>query len=137
MEYVPMAVNLPEDAFLRAYLEAAEWAGIAEDSEREALHGSDAASWDADSVARAREDCEVFERAHAADLEAAYQAPTATPRCDYDRSYAGHDFYLSRNRHGAGFFDRGEELCWRRLQDAAHAFGATYETFDGKTLETR
>jgi len=39
----------------------------------------------------------------------------------------GHDFWLTRNRHGAGFWDRpeawGEEPA-KRLTDAAHAEGS-------------
>ena len=38
----------------------------------------------------------------------------------------GHDFYLTRNRHGAGFWDGDypDELG-RRLTDAAHVYGTS------------
>lgn len=36
---------------------------------------------------------------------------------------AGHDFYLSRNGHGTGFCDRGNEPIWQQLDDATDAFG--------------
>ncbi len=42
---------------------------------------------------------------------------------------AGHDFWLSRNGHGAGFFDRSEiakkETC-EALQDICRRFGERY-----------
>lgn len=40
----------------------------------------------------------------------------------YDDGSVGHDFWLSRNGHGAGFFDRGNEDVWDELQDAAKKF---------------
>lgn len=41
----------------------------------------------------------------------------------YDVSDAGHDFWLTRNRHGAGFWDRGLGVVGDLLTDAAHAAG--------------
>lgn len=35
----------------------------------------------------------------------------------------GHDFWLTRNRHGAGFWDRGYDKVGDKLTDAAHAYG--------------
>jgi hypothetical protein len=45
-----------------------------------------------------------------------------------DWSQAGHDFWLTRNRHGAGFWETSD---WparegKLLTDAAHAYGETY-----------
>ena len=37
--------------------------------------------------------------------------------------YCGHDFWLSRNGHGTGFFDRGYEDLGNKLQSAAESFG--------------
>lgn len=39
---------------------------------------------------------------------------------------AGHDFWLSRNGHGAGFFDEGAGLVGDHLQDAAERYGEYY-----------
>lgn len=36
---------------------------------------------------------------------------------------AGHDFWLTRNGHGAGFWDRGLGVLGKRLTDASKAFG--------------
>ena len=40
-------------------------------------------------------------------------------------SLAGHDFWLTRNRHGAGFWDGGwEESVGKILTERSHAFGS-------------
>jgi hypothetical protein len=40
---------------------------------------------------------------------------------------AGHDFWLTRNRHGAGFWDRGyPKDIGDRLTDIAHGYGESY-----------
>lgn len=36
----------------------------------------------------------------------------------------GGDFWLSRNRHGSGFFCRGDEDSWGELQDIAESYSA-------------
>jgi len=58
-------------------------------------------------------------------------------RGDYtDEEMAGHDFWLTRNGHGAGFWDRDEldEATQKKFTDAAHAFGTCdlYVGDDGK-----
>lgn len=57
-------------------------------------------------------DCADFQEAEAADLEG------------LDPSQSGHDFWLTRNGHGAGFWDRGLGDVGDRLTDAAHAYGS-------------
>ena len=41
---------------------------------------------------------------------------------DYDMEVAGHDFWLSRNGHGSGFFDHGGKHD-DTLQDIAKGYG--------------
>lgn len=131
MEYEPSAINRPADPFLRGYLDAAEWAGIYDDDEREALRNSTRARWTRDSIRNAARDCKAFQAENAADLELYYAE-------GYDRERAGMDFYLSRNGHGAGFFDHGIAPVFRRLQEAARVYGSTNERFDATrhTLHT-
>ena len=43
----------------------------------------------------------------------------------WDPEQAGHDFYLTRNRHGAGFWDRGRGDAGDRLTEAAHVYGSS------------
>lgn len=40
-----------------------------------------------------------------------------------DPAQAGHDFWLNRERHGTGFWDRGLGVAGTRLSDAAKTFG--------------
>jgi hypothetical protein len=47
----------------------------------------------------------------------------------------GHDFWLTRNRHGAGFWDRGLGALGDRLTAAAHPFGESYLMPNGDTLD--
>ncbi len=72
-------------------------------------------------------DCEAFEREAAELLEEAYGR-------GYSEERAGHDFWLTRNGHGAGFWDR-EELetgeLGERLSDAARRFGEVWSYLGG------
>lgn len=63
------------------------------------------------TLATMKADCETFQQAHAADITA-------------DPERAGHDFWLTRNHHGAGFWDGDwPEPVGQRLTQAAHTFG--------------
>lgn len=41
-----------------------------------------------------------------------------------DPEQAGHDFWLTRNRHGDGFWDRGLGERGERLSDAARVYSS-------------
>jgi hypothetical protein len=71
--------------------------------------------------ARALADCEAFTRQNAALLEG------------WESAQIGHSFWLSRNGHGAGFFDF-PRMNGDALQDAARAYGEIdlYITDDGE-----
>lgn len=73
-------------------------------------------NYDADDITDAafdamRKDCENFATLVGADLD------------NIDSGQAGHDFALTRNRHGAGFWDRGLGDLGDRLTRQAHTFG--------------
>lgn len=53
---------------------------------------------------------------------------------DLDESEVGHNFWLTRNRHGAGFWDLGLGALGDRLTKAAHVYGEcdVYLGDDGK-----
>lgn len=42
---------------------------------------------------------------------------------EFDASRLGHDFWLTRNHHGAGFWDRGMGAHGEALTKLAHFFG--------------
>ncbi len=87
------------DAFTDAYLEAALWSSTdnADDSGGAPLddnYGPE--DIEASALESAIEDCRDFQKENAHDLEG------------IDPSQAGHDFWLTRNGHGTGFWDRPE-----------------------------
>lgn len=116
------------DRFTHAYIQAALWTSMDDAGEPlEALHSSsDLAPATLEAMTR---DTRAFQRDNAELLAQAYAHvhPGVSPHAStmrYDVSRAGHDFWLSRNGSGAGFFDR--ELpgsVGDALQKAAKAFG--------------
>jgi hypothetical protein len=76
------------------------------------------------------EDCTAFVFANEEQLL------RASDELGRDMDHLGHDFWLTRNRHGAGFWDRYElDIALRNhLTDAAHAFGecSLYVNDDGQ-----
>ena len=56
-----------------------------------------------DSLAAIRADCEAWQAANAGLLSIALG-----PMSGYDEQQAGRDYWLTRNHHGAGFWDREE-----------------------------
>lgn len=110
------------DAFTRAYLECALWTSDPEPRSGE-WSASDWWSIDAidpDSLARAIEDCRSFQDANRADLD------EVSDTFHVDDTRHGHDFFLTRCGHGAGFWDRGYGELGRKLTDAAHAYGEVW-----------
>ncbi len=120
--------NTPKlDTFTRAYIDAALWSsrayGSPQEAEQDPGHNGtfdssfEYLNYDVDDLSPAllasvMEDCTAFQADQADDLAA----------CETD-SQAGHDFWLTRNGHGAGFWDRGLGAAGDRLTDAAHAYG--------------
>ncbi|WP_454735407.1 hypothetical protein [Cupriavidus necator] len=99
--------------FFDAYLECALWSSVDEDCDDGAylndLYGAD--DFAPASLAKMRADCEDFYQANEKDLEEWG-----------DDGQAGHDFWLTRNGHGAGFWDRGRGELGERLSKAADLY---------------
>ena len=117
--------HLNLDEFTKAYIACALWSSNDESDERGGYPLDKNYSADdiaPEALASMIEDCAAFQRDHAADI-------------DGDDIQAGHDFWLTRNRHGAGFWDGGWRAdVGRRLTDAAHVYGSVdlYVGDDGK-----
>lgn len=109
-EFHPEHVPADAGGFLSGYLAAAEWL-LDDEVDRGTVEG-----WHASAIEDAKQDCDAFEAANAEDL-ALYSELTGR-----DDESAGHDFWLSRNGHGAGFFDRGTDPVFSRLQKAARVW---------------
>jgi len=103
------------DAFTRSYIEAALWSSMdnADDQGGEPLdanHGPDNIA--PETLCRMVGDCEAFQQANAEDIAGNLEG-------------AGHDFWLTRNHHGAGFWDGDwPELVGERLTAASHVYGS-------------
>jgi hypothetical protein len=104
------------DNFLSAYLECALWSSVGPDDEPlDATYGIDDVS---DELhASSTEVCQDFFDSNQALLQLAIK------NCKYTMAQAGHDFWLTRNRHGAGFWDRGLGAVGQRLTEATHIYG--------------
>lgn len=107
------------DDFTRAYIEAALWSSTDESTPSggeplDANYGIEDIA--PETLASMVEDCRRFQEANAADL-ALYDHPRWSAA-----ELGGHDFFLTRNGHGTGFWDRDylPEDAGERLTDAAH-----------------
>jgi hypothetical protein len=120
-----MDVTTDLDEMVTAYVAASLWAGLAEYPESEYASMDPNAHYNpeplddffspadisADDLATITRECQDFAEANAADL------------ADMDAGQVGHDFYLTRNGHGAGFWDRGLGELGDRLTRACEPYG--------------
>lgn len=127
MEYQPMAKIESKDPMVRGYLECAERCGLApmEDGRegREALELAVAPRWSEKAEVKAQALCDEFLRA----AEGLSGLDLLEP------GQVGHDLWLTQNRHGAGFWDRGLGKLGEQLTEIAHWFGEMYAEFDEET----
>lgn len=102
------------DTFFAAYVECALWLALESNGDelREPKGPVDESVLTAAQLADMRADCEAFIAENAADLAA------------LSASQCGHDFFLTRNGHGAGFWDRGLGAIGDKLTAACKPFGA-------------
>lgn len=114
-QHTPQGQHL--DQFTIGYLESAEWLLPEADAYPDSKPPPDCTGFAPESTAAALADCMEFQCSNGTDLAFYYAESGRGP------SSAGTDFYLSRNRHGAGFFDRGDHPVFKRLQEAARSCG--------------
>jgi hypothetical protein len=93
------------ETFFNAYVKCALWA------EADSAGDYSAADVDAGSLASMRADCDAFVENNKNDL------------VNLTAEQAGHDFWLTRNGHGAGFWDRGLGAIGDRLTEASKSLG--------------
>jgi len=120
-----MTTQLQLDEFTQAYIECALWSTNDESTPQggEPLDGNyRIEDIDPETLAKITDDCRRFQEENATDL-ALYNhfLYTAT-------ELGGHDFWLTRNGHGAGFWDRDclPADAGKRLTDAAKKYEETY-----------
>lgn len=115
------------DSFTQAYLECALWSSTDDDNEPLDKNYSVSDSHP-HTIAKMQADCRKFQ---AENEIPARRRPTQRS----DAEMAGHDFWLTRNGHGAGFWDgKWPEGDGERLTKASKAFGefSFYVGDDGK-----
>lgn len=104
---------------VQGYLKAVFWTDASPDAEEELrdMGYSDLAPEALQSVVS---ECQKFE------AQAAQLLTLAYGRDGYSEERAGHDFWLTRNHHGTGFWDRDEldaDGLGDKLTKVAHSFG--------------
>jgi len=102
--------------FLDGYLEAALWSSYdnSDDSGGEPLDRNYSLDdFTKEALRKAKKDCDAFVKDNQSDLN-------ETGASD---SRNGHDFWLTREGHGAGFWDRGYGAIGERLTKAAEVYG--------------
>jgi len=138
----PRPIGLADlDDFTRAYLRCALWASTDNDyhGEGDPRNLPDGKSnggsplddnYDLEDIApaclaQAKADCEGFRD---------YCRKTGVDIDSVDGEQAGHDFFLTRNGHGTGFWDRGLGKLGDDLSKASKTFGSVdfYIGADGK-----
>lgn len=103
------------DPFTLAYVEAAMW--LLTDDDGHSLDYLGLHDVAAETIANVIDECKLWQVQHEALLN------RAQAEYGYSRRSAGHDFYLTRNGHGAGFWDRGIGKIGEALTKAAAAEG--------------
>ncbi len=105
------------ESFIESYIETALWSSTDEEGESlDIYQDSDIAP---ETLASMRADCEAFYEANREDWESV----------DMSDERAGHNFWLNRNGHGAGFWDEGTGEAYTRLSKASKCWG-TVDLFD-------
>lgn len=95
------------DDFTQAYLRAALWSQTDDEGEPlDANYSIDELS--SDAIALSIYDCYAFQNANKTLLTRAYRRYTLHNDAPTPEHCAGHDFLLTRNGHGVGFWDRKE-----------------------------
>lgn len=103
------------DAFTKGYVTAAMWTLL--DADGHSLDYLGLHDIAPETIEQAKRECAEF-------LTSNQTLLNETGRDDDE--HHGHDFWLTRNRHGAGFWDRGYGSVGERLTAAAHAWGEAY-----------
>lgn len=119
----PLATSVT-DLFFSAYKEAALWSSTYKNGDREDNPMDDGEHY----LAPETEDIMLHDCAGFLNY---CETENIDAFPDYDKSdirneeMSGHDFWLTRNRHGVGYWDRGlEDTVGRQLTDAAYIFGS-------------
>lgn len=118
-----------QEAFFQAYVETMLWANtwVDGDASTDGPHSEDLRDKrdlvTAEALESMREETDAFVEAQWEDLRG------------LDAGQSGHDFALTRNSHGAGFWDRGYGEKGDRLTAACKPYGAAYLSLEDDKIE--
>ena len=99
------------NTFQRAYFECAIWSSTGDDGEP-LDEDYDITDFHPETWDKMKEDCDEFQETNKELLE------------DLDPSQSGDDFWLTRNGHGAGFWDRGLGKIGEKLSEMCKLEGS-------------
>ena len=105
------------DNFTQAYLVCALWSEN-DDSDTPLENNYHIEQLASVAMDTAKQDCALFQKQNEELLSQMYAA-------GHKPEQAGHDLWLTRNGHGAGFWDRGMGDLGNKLADAARDFKTT------------
>lgn len=100
--------------FINSYVEALLWIAP-EDDEGNNLDEFSFSDIDSEAMEEIKTDCDKF-------LKESFDLILETPDW-YSFGQAGHDFALTRNGHGVGFWDRGLKDIGEKLTAIAETYG--------------
>jgi hypothetical protein len=124
-EFQPMAQQATTDPMVNAYLVCAEWCGLSEE-DSEALELSVSPKWDQEAIKHADHIC--------FDFLGEFQPKLSSLEDDSCREQAGYDLWLTRNRHGAGFWDGDwPEPFATEATVRSRTYGSAYAWFDAES----
>ena len=107
-----MTITTPLDQMIDAYIQCALWASN-DDAGTPLDVNFTVDDLSPDALARMQDDCRAFYiKSGSRNL---FDAETP--------EQMGHDLWLTRNHHGAGFWDRGLGVTGERLSELAHSMG--------------
>ena len=118
--------------FMIGYMTAALWSTLGDDEDCTPLDEKyEPRDIDADTMLEMFVDCRDFLRFNRVEIEVYISQHNRSFSIARELrldalEYAGHDFWLTRNGHGAGFWDRGYGECGDRLSAAARVYGECY-----------
>ena len=120
----------PKD-MVDAYIKAALWSSDATDNEGSSRGSYERLNFDKSNLSpaakkRMEDDCSAF---YAAVIDGLANELSS----EFSYEQMGHDFWLTRNRHGAGFWDGDwPKSVEKSLTDTAHAFGEQHLWLDAE-----
>ncbi len=111
------------DNFTKGYIEAALWSSL-DDNEDSLENNYTVHNISMKTLAKITHDCIEFQEENKDNLNKAYEL---YPENEWTKEeQAGHDFWLTRNGHGCGFWDRDIGEVGDILTEVCDKWGAFY-----------